>query len=40
MKRNIFHHLEAGRIVEIAGNKIKVMGMGNHRVTIFQQMKK
>ena len=40
MKRNILHHIEASRIVEIIGNKIKVMGMSNHRIKIFLQMKK
>ena len=40
MKRNILHHLEAGRIMEIAGNRIKVLGMSNYRVTIFQHQKK
>ena len=40
MKRNILHHIEASRIVEIIGSKIKVMGMSNHRIKIFLQMKK
>jgi hypothetical protein len=40
-KRNMLHHrLEVGKIVEIAGSKIKDMGMSNHRIIIFQHQEK